>query len=95
MNSAFDNDNLGIRLFATIVRSLQELCIESDQEPKFWTDGYAILSKDERAIDGIADLIDQLADYPVCATGYYDEAEDRKTKCVDEYTGFYYVHIAD
>lgn len=88
-------ENLGIQMFDNMVRSLLELCIESGREPKFWTDGEKILSKDRNALYGIADLIDQLADYPVCSGGYYDPDEDAQFKTCDEYTGFYYIQLAE
>lgn len=90
-----DDDNLGVQMFDSIIRSLLELCIESDKEPKFWTDGEKILSKDMAALNGVADLIDQLADYGICCTGYYDPEEDKRFSMEDEYTGYYYLELAE
>lgn len=90
-----DRDNLGIATFNDMIDALQKLCIESDNEPKFWTDGEKILSKDKAALNGIADMIDQLADYGICCTGYYDPEEDKRNDCIDEYTGYYWLELAE
>ena len=59
------------------------------EEKTFWSDGTMILSKDEAAINALADLLDQLNGDMV--TGYFDPKEDRKSGTVDEYTGYYYL----
>ncbi len=55
----------------------------------FWSDGTMILSKDEAAINALADLLDQLNGDIV--TGYFDPKEDQGSGTVDEYTGYYYL----
>lgn len=55
----------------------------------FWSDGTMILSKDEAAINALADLLDQLNGDMV--TGYFDPKEDQESGTVDEYTGYYYL----
>ena len=65
------------------------------QEPvdgkKFWANDDEILSKDEVAINYVADLLDTIGYDAV--TGYYDPEEDERNGEVDEYTGYYYVSI--
>lgn len=55
----------------------------------FWSDGTMILSKDEAAINALADLLEQLNGDMI--TGYFDPKEDRKSGAVDECTGYYFL----
>ena len=62
---------------------------EEMKKKTFWSDGTMILSKDEAAINALADLLDQLNGDRV--TGYFDPKEDHESGTVDEYTGYYYL----
>jgi len=55
----------------------------------FWSDGTMILSKDEAAINALADLLEQLNGDMI--TGYFDPKEDRESGVVDECTGYYFL----
>ena len=87
-----ENFQYAENLFTAIVEALNNTEVDS---PKFWTDGEKILSKDKAALNGIADMIDQLADYGICCTGYYDPEEDKRNDCIDEYTGYYWLELAE
>ena len=87
-----ENFQYAENLFATIVEAISNAEVDS---PNFWTDGEKILSKDNAALNGIADMIDQLADYGICCTGYYDPEEDKRNDCIDEYTGYYWLELAE
>ena len=87
-----ENFQYAENLFAAIVEALNNTEVDS---PKFWTDGEKILSKDQTLLNAVADLIDGVAGYGVCCTGYYDPEEDERTNCTDEYTGNYYVELAE
>lgn len=80
------------KLFNAIVEALNNTEVEN---PKFWTDCEKILSKDQTAINAIADLLDDVAGYGVCCTGYYDPEEDKRFSMEDEYTGYYYLELAE
>ena len=54
-----------------------------------WSDGTMILSKDEAAINALADLLEQLNGDMI--TGYFDPKEDRESGVVDECTGYYFL----
>ena len=85
----------GERLFNCIMEAIANApCPEDKFEAKFWTDGEKILCKNEAAIEGIADLVDDIAGYGIACTGYYDPEEDRRNDTVDKYTGYYYLEIA-
>lgn len=85
----------GERLFNHIVQAIVDApCPEDKYEPKFWSDGEKILSKDQTAINAIADLVDDIACYGIACTGYYDPEEDRRNDTIDRYTGYYYLEIA-
>ena len=57
----------------------------------FWQNGDEILSKDEKAINAMADFLDAMgAD---ACTGYYDPVEDERNGETNELTGYYYVSI--
>ena len=84
------------RLFETIVKTLADApCPEDKFESKFWTDGEKIMCKDRERLYGIADLIDDIAGYPMCGGGYCDPEEDKRSGCTDEYTGYYYIELAE
>lgn len=86
----------GEKLFLEIVKAINDApCPEDKFEPKFWTDGEKILSKDQSALNGIADLIDDVATYGICCTGYYDPEEDKRSDCIDKYTGYYWLELAE
>ena len=87
-----DNFQKAEMLFYAIIGALDDTEVDN---PKFWTDAEKILCKDEAAINGIADLLDDVAGYGVCCTGYYDPEEDKRSDCVDEYTGYYYLELAE
>lgn len=87
-----ENFEVAEKLFFDIVGALDDTEVEN---PKFWTDGEKILSKDQDAINAIADFLDDTAGYGVCCTGYYDPEEDKRNDCVDEYTGYYYLELAE
>ena len=55
----------------------------------FWSDGTMVLSKDEAAINALADLLEQLNGDMI--TGYFDPKEDRESGVVDECTGYYFL----
>lgn len=59
------------------------------KERTFWSDGTMILSKDEAAINALADLLEQLNGDMI--TGYFDPKEDRESGMVDECTGYYFL----
>lgn len=59
------------------------------KERTFWSDGMMILSKDEAAINALADLLEQLNGDMI--TGYFDPKEDRESGVVDECTGYYFL----
>lgn len=74
-----------IDLFAMLVLLLNvsEKSPNMQEEMKkrtFWSDGTIILSKDEAAINALADLLDQLNGDMV--TGYFDPKEDRESGTV-------------
>ena len=93
MNMDFER---GEKLFFAIMGAIDEAPAPEDKfESKFWTDGEKILSKDKRAINGIADLIDDVANYGICCTGYYDPEEDKRHDTIDRYTGYYYLELAE
>lgn len=57
-----------------------------------WYDGSEyILCRTEVMADALADWLNEF-DYDA-ATGYYDPEEDERDDCVDDHTGWYYVHI--
>lgn len=57
-----------------------------------WYDGSEyILCRTEEMADALADWLNEF-DYDA-ATGYYDPEEDQRDDCVDDHTGWYYVHI--
>lgn len=87
-----DNFQKAEMLFIAMMEALTSTEVEN---PKFWTDAEKIMCKDEAAINGIADLLDDVAGYGVCCTGYYDPEEDKRSGLVDEYTGYYYLELAE
>lgn len=56
-----------------------------------WYDLDAILCRTEEMAEALADWLNEF-DYDA-ATGYYDPEEDERDDCVDDHTGWYYVHI--
>ena len=62
-------------------------------EYRIWSDGEDILVENEQLAEHIADFIDAIYGEKVCATGYYDPEVDGEMGCVNDHTGFYYVHI--
>lgn len=90
--SEMENFEVAEKLFFAIMEALDNTEVEN---PKFWTDSEKILCKDQAAINGIADLLDDVAGYGVCCTGYYDPEEDNRNGVVDEYTGYYYLELAE
>lgn len=62
---------------------------EEMKKRTFWSDGTMILSKDEAAINALADLLEQLNGDMI--TGYFDPKEDRESGVVDECTGYYFL----
>lgn len=76
--------------FLDDTRKAPETRAHIKENDKFWSDGCQILSKDESAINALADLFDQLGAQEVC-TGYYDPAEDERQGETDEYTGYFYL----
>ncbi len=62
---------------------------EEMKKRTFWSDGTMILSKDEAAINALADLLEQLNGAMI--TGYFDPKEDRESGVVDECTGYYFL----
>lgn len=70
---------------------LKRLPREPVDGKKFWANDEEILSKNECAINHVADLLDTIGYDAV--TGYYDPEEDERNGEVDEYTGYYYVSI--
>ena len=87
-----DNFQKAEMLFYAMIGALDDTEVDN---PKFWTDGEKILCKDQAAINGIADLLDDITGYGVCSTGYYDPEEDKRSGLVDKYTGFYYLELAE
>jgi hypothetical protein len=75
-------------MFDEILKRLPRELVEGK---KFWSNDEEILSKDEVAINYVADLMDTIGYDAV--TGYYDPEEDERNGEVDEYTGYYYVSI--
>jgi hypothetical protein len=75
-------------MFDEILKRLPRELVEGK---KFWSNDEEILSKDEVAINYVADLLDTIGYDAV--TGYYDPEEDERNGEVDEYTGYYYVSI--
>lgn len=60
---------------------------------KFWSDGCQIFSKDETAIEILADLFDRLGAQEVC-TGYSDPKKAiTKWGSNDPHTGYYYLEV--
>jgi hypothetical protein len=59
---------------------------------KFFATGYEILSKDETAINTLAELFEAM-EFSDVMTGYYDPAEDERNEETDELTGYYCVSI--
>ena len=95
MSGNIDFDR-GERLFFQILHAIDDAPIpEGKDEGKFWTDFEKILCKDKAALTGIADLIDDVAGYGITCTGYYDPEEDARTGCVDKYTGYHYLELAE
>ena len=91
-----ENFKRGEKLFECIMEAINNApCPEDKYESKFWTDGEKILCKDEAAINGIADLVDDIAGYGICCTGYYDPEEDKRNGCEDKYTGYHYLELAE
>lgn len=87
-----ENFEYAEKLFFAMMEALDNTEVEN---PKFWTDGEKILCKDEAAINGIADLLDDIVGYGVCCTGYYDPEEDKRSGLVDRYTGYYRLELAE
>lgn len=57
----------------------------------FWSDGYCVLSADEKAINFVADIFDGFG-YLAC-TGYFDPKESEGADADDKYTGMYYLDV--
>lgn len=72
-------------------KMLDYLPDEPTENCDFWSDGDKILSKRQEAVNALADFLD--SNGYVAITGYYDPKEDKLSKNVDKYTGFYYVTV--
>lgn len=90
-----DNFKIAESVFNTIIEALNDADVAPGVTGKFWTDGEKILSKDERGVNGIADLLDDIAGFGICSGGYYDPEEDKRTGCTDQYTGYHYIELAE
>lgn len=68
----------------------------TDGEP-IWSNGDMILCRTEWIADEIAAAVENVGTavghYTLTHTGYYDPAEDERDKCVDKYTGWWYVEL--
>lgn len=91
-----DLSNIRIKAVDILWRQLcAALPNESSPDSDYWTTGTdEILSKDQQAIDFLADMFDEMYGEGTVNTGYYDPVEDARNGEVDCYTGYYYCNNA-
>lgn len=91
IENAFENalDHADYNSFAQTV--FDGLVEPREGQSIFWSDGYCVLSADEKAINCVADIFDGFG-YLSC-TGYFDPKESDEADVDDKYTGMYYLDV--
>lgn len=90
------SENRGKMLLDAIFSSLppEPRSYNPKDDPGFWTDGEDILCPSEVECEIVADFLEDVfkeISTVVVKTGFYDPAEDQKSRKHDRFTGFHYI----